>query len=263
MNTDTARLTYIGGPTALIEFAGLRFLTDPTLDPSGTDYPTPAYTLHKTQAPSLPPGGLGAIDAILLSHDHHFDNLDHAGRASLTDAGACFTTLAGAARLGGGSRGLGPWESTTLRGSAGDVELTATPARHGPEGGDRGPVIGFVLRRADAVGPVLYVSGDTVWYEGVAEVGRRFPVDIAVLNLGAARVAVAGPAPLTFTAADAVTLARAWPGATIVPLHFEGWAHFSEGADAIRTTFAAAGLSHRLRWPAPGIPTILERPSGH
>lgn len=262
MRPDAPRITYIGGPTALIEFGGLRFLTDPTLDPSGTDYPTPVYTLHKTQAPTLPPGGLGAIDAILLSHDHHFDNLDHAGRASLATAGACFTTLAGADRLGAGVRGLGIWDSATLRGSTGSVELTATPARHGPEGGDRGPVIGFILRPANAAGPILYFSGDTVWYEGVAEVGRRFPVDFAVLNLGAARVAVAGPAPLTFTAADAVTLARAWPRATIVPLHFEGWAHFSEGADAIRAAFAAAGLSHRLLWPPPGAATNLEAAPG-
>jgi L-ascorbate metabolism protein UlaG (beta-lactamase superfamily) len=26
------RLTYIGGPTALLEYGGLRFLTDPTFD---------------------------------------------------------------------------------------------------------------------------------------------------------------------------------------------------------------------------------------
>lgn len=100
--------TYIGGPTALLELDGLRLLTDPTFDPAGTDYTTPAYTLHKTQPPALPATELGAVDAVLLSHDHHFDNLDTAGRAVLGMSGAVYTTMAGAERLGAGARGLVP-----------------------------------------------------------------------------------------------------------------------------------------------------------
>ena len=245
------RLTYIGGPTALLEYGGLRFLTDPTFDPAATDYPTPVYTLHKTQAPALAAEQLGKVDAILLSHDHHFDNLDHAGRETLAAARVVFTTRDGAERLGGNAEGLAAWDKRALPAPDGQtVELTATPARHGPAGGDRGPVVGFVLTAPGA--PVVYVSGDTVWYEGVVEVGQRFSVDVAVLNAGAAKVAVAGPSPLTFTAADAVTLARAWPKAAIVPLHFEGWAHFSESRAQVERAFAAAGLADRLRWPPPG-----------
>jgi len=253
-----ARFTYIGGPTALIELAGLRFLTDPTLDPGGTDYPTAVYTLHKTQPPALPAESLGKIDVVLLSHDHHFDNLDHAGRAALTSAGTVLTTQAGAERLGGNAVGLAPWEKTTLRSSDGrEVAVSATPARHGPENGDRGPVVGFVLQSTSAADPVFYFSGDTVWYDGVAEVGRRFDVDVAVLNVGAARVAVAGPHDLTFSADDAVTLARAWPRATIVPLHYEGWTHFTQGRAEVNAAFVAAGLGDRIRWPVAGQPTTL------
>jgi L-ascorbate metabolism protein UlaG (beta-lactamase superfamily) len=253
-----ARFTYIGGPTALIELAGVRFLTDPTLDPGGTDYPTAVYTLHKTQAPALAAESLGMIDAVLLSHDHHFDNLDHAGRTALSSAGTVLTTQAGAERLGGNAVGLAPWEAKTLRASDGrEVTVTATPARHGPENGDRGPVVGFVLQSTSAADPVLYFSGDTVWYDGVAEVGRRFDVDVAVLNVGAARVAVAGPHDLTFSADDAVTLVRAWQRATIVPLHYEGWTHFTQGRAELSAAFAAAGLGDRIRWPVAGQPTML------
>lgn len=254
--SNPLRITYIGGPTALLEYAGLRFLTDPTLDPAGTDYQTPVYTLHKTQAPALTTGQLGKIDAVLLSHDHHFDNLDHAGRAALAGARVVFTTRDGAERLGGNAHGLLAWEKRAFPAPNGEtVELTATPARHGPPGGDRGPCIGFVLSAPGA--SVVYVTGDTVWYEGVIEVGQRFSVDVAILNAGAAKVEVAGPDPLTFTAADAVLLARAWPKAIVVPLHFEGWAHFSEGAKELRDAFAAAGLESRLRWVPPGVPTVV------
>jgi L-ascorbate metabolism protein UlaG (beta-lactamase superfamily) len=254
------RVTYIGGPTAILEYAGLRFLTDPTFDPANTEYTTPGYTLHKTSPPALPVSGLGRIDAVLLSHDHHFDNLDAAGRAYVLNTGRTFTTQVGAERLKAGTVGLAPWETVDLPSPGGSgVRLTATPARHGPRGGDRGPVVGFVLEASGANAPVVYVSGDTVWYEGVTEVFKRFPIGVALLNLGAAKVAVAGPDPLTFTAADAVALTRAWPETIVVPLHFEGWAHFTEGAAEISAAFEGAGLSHRLRWLPRGLSYDITR----
>jgi L-ascorbate metabolism protein UlaG (beta-lactamase superfamily) len=245
-------LTYVGGPTALIEVGGLRLLTDPTFDPAGTRYEAPGYTLVKTQAPAVPAGDVGRVDAVLLSHDHHFDNLDRAGRDLLPGAGRVLTTRDGAERLGGGAVGMSAWDETELGGS---VRVTATPARHGPADGDRGPVIGFVV--APEGGRVLYISGDTVFYEGVEEVARRFAVDVAVLNLGAARVAAAGPHPLTLTGAEAVEVARAMPSATIVPLHFEGWEHFSEPRAEAERAFADAGLTERVAWPEPGRPLAL------
>lgn len=257
------RVTYVGGPTAVIDIDGLRFVTDPTFDPAGSDYPTPAYTLHKTQSPALDATSLGRVDAVLLSHDHHFDNLDHAGRALLSHAGTTITTNAGAERLGagGGGRttGLLPWESTDVRSDDGQsIRITATPARHGPAGGDRGPVIGFVLERANRASPTIYFSGDTVWFDGVAEVGERFEIDVALLNVGAARVEVAGPHNLTFNAEDVVTLARRWPRTVIVPLHFEGWTHFTEGAAELRAAVDAAGFTSRVRWLQPGTPTDID-----
>jgi Beta-lactamase superfamily domain len=78
------KITYIGGPTALLEVGGLRLLTDPTFDPAGSEYGTAAYVLRKSQGPALGPESLGGVDAVLLSHDHHFDNLDTTGRGLLS-----------------------------------------------------------------------------------------------------------------------------------------------------------------------------------
>ena len=252
--TDTwLRVTHIGGPTALLELGGLRFLTDPTFDPAGTAYPTPVYTLRKTCGPALPAGLVEPLDAVLLSHDHHFDNLDHAGRAMLARVRTVLTTPAGAARLGTGAVGLAPWQTLAVRGSgARVVRVTATPARHGPADGDRGPVTGFVLSPDEHPEHCVYISGDTVWYEGVAEVARRFPIRVACLFMGAARVREVGPQHLTLTAAEGVEAARAFAEAIIVPLHYEGWAHFSEGPGDIDAAFAGAHLKHRLRLLRPG-----------
>jgi L-ascorbate metabolism protein UlaG (beta-lactamase superfamily) len=246
------KLTYVGGPTALLEWQGIRLLTDPTFDPAGTQYELPTYTLRKTQSPAVSADQLGRVDAVLLSHDHHFDNLDHAGRRLLDHAGRVLTTRDGAERLGNAD-GLEPWEHLDL----GPLRVTATPARHGPAGGDRGPVIGFVLACRHKPDEIVYFSGDTVSFEGVADVARRYAVRIAILNTGAARVAAAGPAAITFTAVEAVEVARAMPQATIVPLHFEGWEHFTESRAEIDQAFGDAELSDRLRWPQAGVPITL------
>ena len=105
-NGEQLRLTYIGGPTALLEVGGLRLLTDPTFDPAGEEYQTSVYTLRKTTGPALEQGALGQIDAVLLSHDHHFDNLDRTGRLLLNGAATILTTQAGAERLGAPAIGL-------------------------------------------------------------------------------------------------------------------------------------------------------------
>jgi L-ascorbate metabolism protein UlaG (beta-lactamase superfamily) len=250
-------ITYIGGPTALLEFGGLRFLSDPTFDPAGGQYPSGAATLRKVSAPAISAGELGPIDCVLLSHDQHFDNLDRAGREVLVKATQVLTTEEGTQRLGGNSVGLRNWQSMDVRGPSGIVRVTATPARHGPEGLSRGAVIGFVLQHS-AAPEAIYISGDTVWYEAVREVAQRFNVKIAILHLGAARVPEVGPFHLTMTAEEGVEAARSFPDASIVPIHFEGWEHFSEGRDTIAQAFEAAGLTDRLCWPLPGEGISLE-----
>lgn len=248
-------LTYIGGPTLLIEVGGVRLLTDPTFDPAGAELRAGSYVLAKTKGPAIAADSIGRLDAVLLSHDHHFDNLDGAGRLLLGKADRVLTTEAAAERLGGNAVGVPHWQSIEIPAPHDrTIVVTATPARHGPAHMDRGPVVGFTIAFADEPRRAVYVSGDTVWYEGIAEVGRWFDVEIAVLFMGAARVDAVGPWHLTFTGAEGVEAARAFPRATIVPLHYEGWKHFSESRAEIEQAFAAAKLEDRVRWLEPGHP---------
>jgi L-ascorbate metabolism protein UlaG (beta-lactamase superfamily) len=250
MSNNQIKITYIGGPTAMIEMGGLKLLTDPTFDPAETFYPSGPVTLHKTVGPALTAKSLGQIDWVLLSHDHHADNLDNAGRAMLKDATRVLTTAEGAERLGGNATGLLPWQSVDVPAKNGrTLKITATPARHGPDGGDRGPCIGFVLAFPDAPSSAVYVSGDTVWYDGTAEIANRFNIATAVLFLGAARVPeVAGNDHLTMNGPDGVSAAQAFPKATIVPVHYEGWTHFSEPRAILEPAFRNAGVASRVRW---------------
>lgn len=118
-------------------------------------------------------------------------------------------------------------------------------------------MIGFLLEDPAGNTPAVYLSGDTVWYEGVSEVARRARVGIAFLFLGGARVTEVGPAHLTLLASEGLEVARALPDATLVPLHYEGWAHFSEGRADIEAVFEKAGVGERLQWLQPGVSTAL------
>ncbi|HXT10476.1 MAG TPA: MBL fold metallo-hydrolase [Candidatus Angelobacter sp.] len=258
LNRADLVVTYIGGPTALFKWDGLRILTDPTFDPAGSTYATNVYTLKKREGPAMPLEKLGRVDLVLLSHDHHFDNLDRAGRALLPTAGKVLTTGIGAQRLGGHAVGIPPWRSMEISSPRGRVlRVTATPARHGPVGGDRGPVVGFVLNYTDAPQDCVYISGDTVWYEGVEEVARRFRVTMAVLFMGAAVVPRVGPAHLTMSATEGVYAARLFGHARIVPLHCSGWEHYTESRADIQRAFSDAGVQSRLCWLEPGVAKIF------
>jgi L-ascorbate metabolism protein UlaG (beta-lactamase superfamily) len=252
--------TYIGGPTVLLEVAGLRLLTDPTFDPPGSVYPAGGIVLRKRSGPALAAEALGRLDAVLLSHDQHFDNLDHAGRQLLAQVPVTFTTESGARRLGPCATGLAPWASATLATPSGEVlQVTATPARHGPAGFEHasGDVIGFLLSlgAGSARRTLAYITGDTVWYEGVAEVARRSAPPVLFLHGGAAQPR--GPFNMTMNTNDAIETARAFPRARIIPLHHEGWEHNTQDAGDLALAFAAVGLSDRIQVLVPGVASRL------
>lgn len=250
-------LTLIGGPTALIEIDGFRLLTDPTFDAPGS-YQLPHVKLEKLSGPALALDTIGDIDAVLLSHDQHSDNLDESGKHFLPRAKRVLTTEVGAKRLGGHTEGLAPWASTALSKNGRSLTITATPARHGPAGIEplAGDVIGFVL--APQEGRPIYISGDTVWYDGVAEVAQRFKAGLVVPFAGAAQTR--GPFHLTMDTNDTIETARAFADAMIVPLHTDGWAHFKQNANDLRVSFDALGFGPRLKILEPGAKTVIDIP---
>jgi L-ascorbate metabolism protein UlaG (beta-lactamase superfamily) len=263
------RLTHVGGPTLLIEVAGRRLLTDPTFDPPGRSYRFGWGTgSRKLAGPSVAADALGPIDAVLLSHDHHDDNLDPAGRALLPSLGTIVTTVPGAKRLRGDGLsdvvGLTDWQTTTLP-SAGPghpaIEITATPCRHGPPGSRPivGDVVGFALKWEGQEHGVLWISGDTVLYDGVRQVADRLVVDTAIVHLGGVRFPVSGPLRYTMTADEAIELMGSVEPRAAIPIHYEGWKHFREGRDAIEAALAAApaDVRERFRWLPIGEPVEL------
>ncbi|HNO30970.1 MAG TPA: MBL fold metallo-hydrolase [Anaerolineales bacterium] len=254
------QITHISAATTLLEIGSLRLLTDPVFDPPGGKYYFGWGTgSTKLTAPSISIDSLGSIDAVLLSHDHHEDNLDKAGRAFLPKAKRVLTTTSGEKRLHGNAEGMADWQSTTLESGDTKIKITATPAQHGnliarPFAGQ---TIGFMLEWEGQQNGAFYITGDTIYYRGIDQVAERFKISVAMFHLGRASFPITGPIRFTMDAKDGVRAAQKLNSRTIIPIHYEGWKHFVQGREAIEKEFAAAGLKLKLHWLNLGEPTEM------
>lgn len=239
---STTAITFIGGPTALLEYAGLRIVTDPTFDGPQVYEDPNETTLVKTAGPAIARQDLGAVDLVLLSHHGHKDNLDWEGLELIAQGIPTLSTRQAANDLFGGSViGLDNWESYDF----GVVTITAMPALHGPPGSEPmvGPVIGFMLESPGE--PSIYMSGDNASLPLVQQIADRFaPVDIALLFAGAARVDEID-ADLTLNSTDAATAAKTLGARLVVGLHTEDWTHFSHTRTQLEEAFEGTGVLAR------------------
>lgn len=252
------RLTYLGGPTYLLEIGSLRLVTDPGFDPQGTERSEgPGHLLTKTMAPPIPVDKIGKIDAVLLSHAQHLDNLDNEGRRLLANVGTTITTPASAAMgLPGNVQGLATWQSMELTSGAGEkLTITATPAVHTSNVALReavGEVTGFLIEWQGQETGAFYISGDTVWIDEILEIGKRFKIGAGILHLGAANVPAVGENYLTMSSADGARAAKVLGMKSVYPAHFEGWRHFTQGSWSIVREFEKAGVAETLVLLRPG-----------
>ena len=103
-------ITHIGTATAIIHVDGINLLTDPVFSPAGTEWDLGGIMLKISDTPVKGLADLPHIDAVLLSHEDHPDNLDEPGRSTL-DGRHVFTTEDGAKKLAPRPmvRAIKPW----------------------------------------------------------------------------------------------------------------------------------------------------------
>jgi len=258
------QLTHIGTATAILSIDGINFLTDPYFSPDGTAWDLGILTLTSHYTPALSVADLPPIDAVLLSHEDHPDNLDELGR-QLLNGRHVLTTQAGAEALKPrpGVRGMAPWETTALELGGRRFEITATPCQHLPGG----QCVGFVLSEpsfghnaADGKPNVIYFSGDTVYYPDITPIRERWHVSLALLNLGSAAAPVSSDQALlqiTMDGKQASQLVRDMGADVMVPMHYEGWDHFQEKREHLGKSLEEGGIADKVVWLKPGVATKI------
>ncbi|WP_454335449.1 MBL fold metallo-hydrolase [Streptomyces glaucescens] len=271
-------LHFIGNATVLLRYGGLTLLTDPNFLHRG-EYAYLGYGLlsRRLTEPALGADALPPLDAVVLSHLHG-DHWDRRTRRRLDHAVPVLTTPHAARRLRVVHRfphtaGLRTWQGLTLRHGDAQVRVTALPGRHAGHPVLRGllpPVMGSMLEFGPVGGPArlrLYLSGDTLVYDGLDEIARRFPAaDLAVLHLGGTRLP--GGFVVTMDGVQGAELARRLDPRRILPIHYGDYTVMRSPLSAFLAEAEALGLGDRLVHchhgerarisPAPGAaPTVL------
>lgn len=250
-------ITHIGTATAIVSIDGINFLTDPFFSPVGSTWER-IVVLENTESPAMMLADLPVIDAVLLSHEDHPDNLDELGR-QLLDGRRVFTTLDGAKNLTPrpAVHGLHPWETIKSTIGGKEFEITGVPCVHVP--GDE--CTGFILTNPDfgetnGLPNSVYFSGDTVYFEELVQMREKFHISVALYNLGAAKVPI-GPngemLQITMCGAQAARLFTETKADVLVPMHYMSWKHFTEFDKDLRQAFEDAGVLERVRWLEPGV----------
>jgi L-ascorbate metabolism protein UlaG (beta-lactamase superfamily) len=213
IGADETAITFIGHSSFLVQTAGRALLIDPV-------FATRLIVLRRQRRPGLRIADLPPIDAVLLTHAH-MDHLNRPSLRAITRAMRRRGLPAPVAIVPNGVEDLVSdlgfarveslewWQSRQLQGlphapankpitidaeqfNTADftrknaITITATPARHwgarmfkDTHRGFGGYVISF------ANGPAIYHSGDTAYFGGFAEIGRRLHPEIALLPIGA------------------------------------------------------------------------------
>ena len=90
-------------------------------------------------------------------------------------------------------------------------------------------------------------------HAGTAEIARRHaPIGLALLHLGCVHLGPFGDTAFSLSAEEAAAYAADLQAQAIVPLHYEGWKHFSENRAAAEQVFNQASLHGEVHWLNPG-----------
>ncbi len=265
--TDEVSLYFVGTATTVIRCAGFTVLTDPNFLHRGQRaYLGFGLSSPRLTEPALRVDQLPELDAVVLSHLHG-DHWDRVARRGLDRDLPIVTTPHASKRLQlqGFARatGLRTWgEQVLVRGDR-QLRVTAVPGRHapGPLRKVLPPVMGTVLEFGPVAGAPhtrVYLSGDTLLYDAIAEIPRRFPeLDAGVVNLGG--TTLPGGLVVTLDGETGADLVKLVDPAVVVPVHIDDYPVFKSPLSAFTAAMAARGLADKVRTVARG-ETVSLRP---
>lgn len=244
---------FIGTATVLLRYQGFTILTDPNFLHAGESaHLGYGVSTERLTEPALALEALPPVDLVILSHLHE-DHFDRTVQQKLRRDVPIVTTHEAAERLGqlGFTQryGLGRWDSLTVSKGQARLRITAMPARHGPRGVALllPPVIGTMLDFEQ--GPAgaayrIYISGDTLVYDDIAQIPQRFPdVDLALLHLGGMRVL---GVQLSMDGDDGVRMMQVIAPDRAIPIHVDDYDVYKSPLSAFTSAVRDAGLDGKV-----------------
>src|SRR6266540_2290786 len=188
-NDSQVTAAWIGHATVLINFFGIKILTDPVLFPR-IGIRLPGFTIgpKRLTAPALEFHELPRIDIVLLSHAH-FDHFDlrtlrcFDENTSVISARATSdllrrTRFRDVTELDWG-------EAKIFTTAAGKIDISAFPVKHWgarKQRDDYRGYNGYLLQRNERR---IIFAGDTAMTDNFAELRRHGEIDLAIMSIGA------------------------------------------------------------------------------
>ncbi|MDB5842441.1 MAG: fold metallo-hydrolase [Herminiimonas sp.] len=248
---------FVGTATVLIRYAGFTILTDPNFLHKG-DHVHLGYglTSERLTNPAIDMDQLPPVDLVLLSHLHgdHFDQLV---QQKLDRNVPILTTPDGARELEKmgfkATYPLGTWESLTVTRGKASVRITSMPGRHGPPVAAAllpevmGSMLDFSPEGAGKPSYRMYISGDTLVYDDIEEIPRRFSdIDLALLHLGGTRIL--GVMKVTMDGKDGVRMMQIIAPQRAIPIHYNDYGVFKSPLADFEKEVNAAGLQGKVTY---------------
>jgi L-ascorbate 6-phosphate lactonase len=220
-------LWYLGGAGYVVRTSVATLLIDPFLGPSNP--PEWVRTIPPAFAPDAI-GTLGPLDALIVTHDHsdHADPVALHAVATRTEAPvfgpASCMGRATEAGVPADRRHAVTWDEAF---TVGDLRITTVSAFDPTAAGCNGYVL-------ETGGASLLHSGDSLYFDGFAEVGKRWNLDAVCVSVG-----VNPPGRVVYMdEADAARAARDCQARTLIPQHFDLWQGFTLDPRRVRTVTA-------------------------
>ena len=252
-------LQFIGNATVLLRLGGFTILTDPNFIHRGEEIPL-GYGLTTTRLtdPALEIDDLPPLDLVILSH-WHADHFDRVAEERLPRDLPILTTGQASRELV--ERGftaatpLETWQTERRTKDGTELTITAMPGRHAPSALAVAlpDVMGSLLELSPGSGSPglrLYITGDTIMYEGLREIPGRYPqLDLALLHLGGTRVM---GVTVTMDAEQGLELLQAVGPRLAIPIHYDDYEAFKSPLEDFVAAVRDAGLEDRVRYVARG-----------
>ena len=243
----------IRNATLVVQYAGKKFLIDPFLAEKGAYPPFPNSLRQDQNNPlvSLPVSiddMINDIDAVIVTH-LHLDHYDDAAKEALPKELKMFVQNeedANAVQNDGFKNVEVLQEDTVFEG----IQLIKTKGEHGR--GEilklAGLVCGVVFKHDTE--KILYVAGDTVWYEGVQEAIDTHTPEVIVVNAGDNQFLEGGS--LVMGKDDVYEVHKAAPSAKIITSHMEAVNHWTLSREELKSFADEKGISSSVLVPNDG-----------
>ncbi len=256
----TGSVFFVGTATVILRYAGFTILTDPNFLHAG-DHVHLGYglTAERLTEPALSIEQLPPIDFVVLSH-YHGDHFDQIVEERLRKDVLIITTEHAATELKGKgfteTIALDTWEAATVTRGTARVRVASMPGRHGP------PVVNFALppvmgsmlefgpADAERTALRLYITGDTLVFDDLKEIPRRYPdIDLGLFHLGGTRIM---GVLLTMDAEEGVEAIRIINPRRVIPIHYNDYEVFKSPLEDFKKAVREAGFEDRVTYLSHG-----------